>query len=138
MNRALAGAAIAAAAMAISLVAPAPASACLRTLEVRFEPSLTAIVDEGSIAPFLAIPGWGARQKIAVRVAGPDHELARRRADSLAGILRAQGIDSRGIMIETDTGPMERAIVIVYPPPRVVEIAQMGQAAPAPRKSCGG
>src|SRR5687767_6906159 len=91
-----------------SLLGASPAAACARTHKITFEPGSTQVADSGPIADFLQVPSYGARQRIIVSVSGPDGDLGRRRAQSLADLLRSLGLDPRGIMIESHAGSSER------------------------------
>ena len=130
--------AVACAALAGGLLAASPASACIRTLVVPFDQGGERVTDSQAVASFVSVPTYGIRQKIIVRVAAPDHDLAKRRAATLADLLQAHGLMPSGILIETEKRDEERAVVLVFPPPRIAEIPAIAQAAPAPRSSCGG
>ena len=126
--------------LALSSLGLSPASACLRTHAVHFAPGDTEVREAAAIADFLQIRSWGARQKIVVRVSGPDGDLARRRVGTLADLLVSYGIASSGIMLESDRADQERAVLIVYPPPHVVPIpgaAADASAGSPPARRCG-
>lgn len=142
MNPTMARAVLAGAASLAWLAAASPAAACARTFEVRFEPGATQAADKDAVAGFLAVPTYGNGQLIVVRVSAPVHDIARRRALALSELLQAQGLDPRGIMIETSRKPAERAVLVVYPPPTMGPDLRSAQAAPPsptpPRRPCGG
>src|SRR5687768_11769790 len=140
MNRTMRKTVLAGAALLASLAAASPAAACLRTFEVRFEPGATQAADKSSIAGFLSVPTYGNGQMIVVRVSAPVHDLARRRAQALSDLLEAQGLSPSGIMIETSRKPVERAVLVVYPPPTIRPDPVLAQATPPtpPRRPCGG
>ena len=126
-----------AAVLLLSAPGLSPASACLRTHEVRIEPAGIGVAERAAIADFLQIASYGARQKVVARVSGPDGELARRRVRALADLLVSQGLAATGIMLESDRNERERAVLIVYPQPR--SSPAVAQASPAaPQRSCGG
>jgi len=144
MSRTMAKGAFASVVLIAGLAAASPAGACLRTLQVRFEPDSAQLADKDAIASFLDVPTWGNGQLIAVRVSAPVHDLARRRAATLSDLLQAYGQSPSGIMIETNRDPSERAVLVVYPPPTVHPDPRFTQASPPaptptpPRTACGG
>ena len=142
MNRIVTRTAMIGAALTASLAAASPAGACLRTLEVAFEPGAAEIADKDKVAGFLAVPAYGNGQLVSIRVAAPVHDLARRRALALSDLLQAQGQSPSGIKIETSRNAIERTILVVYPPPTVRPDPRFAQAAPPtpapPRRTCGG
>ena len=125
-------------ALLLAMLVAAPASACLRMHEVRFEPMSDAPARTSEIATFLDVPSYGARQRIVVRVTAPDHDLARRRAATLADLLQAHGLAPSSIMVETVRGEGEKAVLIVYPAPATTPDQRSAQAVPPPRTNCGG
>jgi hypothetical protein len=142
MNRNVTRTAMIGAALAASLAAESPAAACLRTLEVRFEPDAAEIADREKVTEFLAVPAYGNGQLVSIRVAAPVHNLALRRARALSDLLQAHGQSPSGIKIETSRNAIERTTMVVYPPPTVRPDPRFAQAAPptpaAPRRTCGG
>ena len=130
---------ISGAVLLLSVLATSPASACLRTHQLRFEPSGTGVSEPTKISDFLQLASYGGRQKIIARVSGPDGELARRRVRAVADLLVSLGLAPTGIMLETDRSDQERAILIAYPAPRPApgQIAAAG-ASPAAPSRCGG
>lgn len=125
-----------------STLAASPASACLRIYEASFTALETEPAEPAAIAGFIDVPSWGSRQRVAVRVSAPDHDLAKRRALRLADLLQANGLMASGILIETERSEREKAVLIIYPPPIIIPDPRFTQAAPAPapapRSSCGG
>ena len=144
MNRTVSRAVLAAAAMLASLAAPSPAAACLRILQVGFEPGAARVADLDSVARFLDVPTYGNGQMISIKAAGPVHDLARRRALALSDLLQAHGQSPSGIKIETARNAAERITVIIYPPPTIHPDIRLGRTDPpapataTPRKTCGG
>ena len=140
MNRMMTRAVAAGGALLASLAAANPAAACARTFEVRFEPGATEAADRDAVAGFLSVPTYGNGQLIIVRVSAPVHDLARRRALALSDLLQAQGLSPNGIMIETSRKPLERAVLVIYPPPTIRPDPRLAQASPPtpPRRPCGG
>ncbi|HEY5722835.1 MAG TPA: hypothetical protein VIT45_10990 [Allosphingosinicella sp.] len=143
MNRTIVGAAVAAAAMLASLAAASPAAACLRTLQVGFEPNTAQVADRDKVTGFLDVPTYGNGQMISIKAAGPIHDLARRRALALSDLLQAHGQSPSGIKIETARNAAERITIIIYPPPTVRPDIRLGRSDPpapapaTPRKTCG-
>jgi hypothetical protein len=129
---------VAGAAMLAGLTAASPAAACLRTLQVQFEPGSAQIADKDAVAGFLSASSYGNLQRFVVRVSAPIHDLARRRASALADLLQAYGMSPRVIMIETERNAAERAVMTVYPPPHFIDPPTSAQATPPPRPACGG
>ena len=139
MDRTIARAIVAGAALIAGLAAASPSTACLRTLQVQFASGSAEVADKDAIAGFLAVPTYGSGQMIAVRVSASVHDLARRRASALADLLQAFGLSPSGIKIETSKDQKERSAIIIHPPPHFVETTTPTAAAPsATRPVCGG
>lgn len=120
---------------ATGLMLAAPAAACGRVHQVRFEAGSSRVADSGSIADFLQVPVHGGRQRLIVSVAAPDMALAKSRADALAELLTAYGVDPKGIMIESYAGSRESASLLAYPPRPAEEALARGPT--PPRSACG-
>ena len=144
MNRTMTGVAVVATALLASLAASSPAAACLRTLQVRFEPDAAQVAEPESVARFLDVATYGNGQMISIKAAAPVHDLAQQRALALTDLLQAQGLSPSGIMIETARDATERTVIIIYPPPTIRPVNQLAANNPpapgpgAPRKTCGG